>query len=412
MGFLETGLPLGSNWSVSLNGTTLSSMNGTLAFQVPNGTYAYRIQGLAGWHQSTIPYAGVLTVSGHDVAVTTLAFSEFTSAVTFNETGLPSGVAWTVNVSGVLHTSYAGTISFELANGTYLYTVYAAGYAAVPPSGPVVVAGAGLGISTFFSVGYSVTFQRPSGTTPGAVWNATLSGSLNVPDGATELALAVVVNQTKSSTGAAIVFFVPQGSYVWLVTVSGLPSYVGRGSVSPSPSNPNPTIVPPSVNPGPSGFAAQFWAIFPYLAPVIAAALAILATLLVVRRRHRRTEESVRRVEYFQAYVPRAGSKGGEPQVLFVGYVPPAALPYAPPAEPIASEPAPTPVEAWEPSAGPTPKPESETRSSASARASEEESGNAGGTTQEGGESSSPPPERKKGDKRGPVFEDWAPEDQ
>jgi hypothetical protein len=46
--FEESGLPAGSNWSVELNGTTLTSSNRSINVYLQNGTYYWRIPSIAG----------------------------------------------------------------------------------------------------------------------------------------------------------------------------------------------------------------------------------------------------------------------------------------------------------------------------------------------------------------------------
>ncbi|EQD43571.1 hypothetical protein B1B_13753, partial [mine drainage metagenome] len=54
--FSETGLPGGTPWSVTLNGSTQSSTTNVIAFSESNGTYGYTIVDVSGWHQTTLPY--------------------------------------------------------------------------------------------------------------------------------------------------------------------------------------------------------------------------------------------------------------------------------------------------------------------------------------------------------------------
>jgi len=63
--FTESGLPSGTSWSVTLNGTTLSSKTNTIAFSLPNGTYSYTIGNISGYNISKS--SGSLTISGKNV---------------------------------------------------------------------------------------------------------------------------------------------------------------------------------------------------------------------------------------------------------------------------------------------------------------------------------------------------------
>ena len=50
--FTESGLPPGSNWSVTLGTTTVYSTNATLRFHEPNGTYYFRVASVGGYRPS------------------------------------------------------------------------------------------------------------------------------------------------------------------------------------------------------------------------------------------------------------------------------------------------------------------------------------------------------------------------
>ena len=83
-----------TDWSVTFNGTTMTgpTMTGNpLIFApVPNGTYAYSIADVPGFHQTTLPYSGTLTVDGAALAES-IAFTPVEYTVTVSESGLPSG---------------------------------------------------------------------------------------------------------------------------------------------------------------------------------------------------------------------------------------------------------------------------------------------------------------------------------
>ena len=207
--FSEAGLPTGTNWSVTLNGDTEFSTTPTIAFTQPNGTYSFTVASVSGYHVS--PSSGNVTVSG--AAVTeSITFSPrvaTTYAVTFTESGLPSGTAWSVALSGAGGSGVApGSIQFNEANGTYSFTVGSvAGYTASPSSGSVTVNGASVNESITFTPSvaatYAVTFTE-SGLPTGTSWSVTLSGVL------------------QSSSTSTITFQEPNGTYAFSAgSVSG-----------------------------------------------------------------------------------------------------------------------------------------------------------------------------------------------
>jgi len=66
--FTEGGLPSGTSWSVTLNGTPQSSTSASMVFDVANGTLSYTVGAVSGY---TIGQAsGTITVAGHSVSET------------------------------------------------------------------------------------------------------------------------------------------------------------------------------------------------------------------------------------------------------------------------------------------------------------------------------------------------------
>ncbi len=153
--FSETGLPAGTNWTVTVFhgwGEWMSpgdfrfhsetSDTSTITFQLSNGTYFYRISGIVGFAANES--WGFFEVVGASPAAITVTFSPVaTYTVAFNESGLPTGTNWSVWVFGeqsggggfvFTHaTSSTANISFSLANGTYFYQIgRVAGYQVTP----------------------------------------------------------------------------------------------------------------------------------------------------------------------------------------------------------------------------------------------------------------------------------------
>ncbi len=142
--FTETGLPSGTVWSVTIGSSTKISGTTTISFSEPNGTFAYRVGILSGYHAKD---TGDVTVHGAAASVT-VAFSRTTYIVRFTETGLASGTNWCVTFNGVKTCSTTNTVSFSgIANGTYSYTIApVTGYNLTQPySGKLTVAGGGPG---------------------------------------------------------------------------------------------------------------------------------------------------------------------------------------------------------------------------------------------------------------------------
>ena len=112
-----------------------------------------RIYMQTGYGDFILPYTAgmVLTIPNQSEAVVQLAAPPFVYAVTFTETGLPSGATWYVTYNGTEMSSTSTTIVFNMPNGTYAYNTSAPGYTASPSSGNHAVAGAPTGVGITFT---------------------------------------------------------------------------------------------------------------------------------------------------------------------------------------------------------------------------------------------------------------------
>ncbi len=220
--FTESGLPTGTSWTVSLGASPGSgSAPGSIAFSEPNGTYSFTIGSVAGYTAN--PSSGSVTVNGAAVtqAIAFSPSSAATYAVTFTETGLPSGTEWSVTVSGSTASALApAAVSLSEVNGTYSYTVGSvAGYTASPSSGSVTVNGAAVTQAIAFSPStaptYAVTFTE-TGLPGGTEWSVMLGG---VPESA--------------FAPGSIVFDEPNGTYSYTVgSPAGFTASPSYGSVT------------------------------------------------------------------------------------------------------------------------------------------------------------------------------------
>ncbi|MGC1839100.1 MAG: YncE family protein, partial [Candidatus Acidiferrales bacterium] len=171
--FTETGLPVGTAWSVTLNGTWASSNTTEIAFAEPNGTYAYSIAPIPGF--TTTAPAGSAMVRGSPISVPVLwTVSVYT--ITFTEKGLPAGSLWWVNVSGGRSGSAtSNAVTVAEPNGSYTYTVTTVAGSFLAPGGGFAVDGAPLGESVTFLREYRVTLTE-SGLPAGTQWQVVLTG--------------------------------------------------------------------------------------------------------------------------------------------------------------------------------------------------------------------------------------------
>jgi len=225
--FTESGLPIGTSWTVNLGGLKESSSAGTILFSEPNGTYSYTITTVPG-HGAITP-SGSVAVVGGPKAILASFITQY--LITFRETGLPPSTTWTSTLGGVKHSSPTSTIQFWEANGTSSYFVGTlAGYTRNPVSGTFTVAGGNQTINVVFTAVYAVTFSESS-LPIGTSWTVNLGGL-----------------KESSSTGT-LLFSEPNRTYSFTVT-----NPPGFGAVQPSG-----TV---TVNGGPQAVFVTFVAAF------------------------------------------------------------------------------------------------------------------------------------------------------
>src|SRR6266849_5149334 len=211
--FTETGLPIGTSWSVTFDGTAQSSTTNTIAFSKGNGTYSYAIGGIQGY--ATSPYTGTILVNGGSVTQP-VPWTQVTYSVTFQETGLPASTRWSVVLQGMSQFSMTTTDAFVEPNGTYSFTIGAGpGYAASPRSGMITVngysvtqlvafsaAGNAPSISSFSASASSITLGSSVTLTVSATGTGTLSYAYSgLPPGCASVN-ASTLTCTPSATGA------------------------------------------------------------------------------------------------------------------------------------------------------------------------------------------------------------------
>ncbi len=128
--------------------------------------------------------------------------------VTFTETGLPAGTAWSLDVGGNTLTTTASALVMGASNGTYNYTISTANKDWKPTAyaGTITVSGSDMNVTiTFQPVLFSLVF-RETGLTAGTDWSVT-AGSV-----------------TRNSTASTITFSLQNGTYSY--TVTGITGYV------------------------------------------------------------------------------------------------------------------------------------------------------------------------------------------
>jgi hypothetical protein len=158
--FDQTGLPLGTPWSVTVNGSTVSSTNGTAVFILPSGNYSYSVGAIPGY--TVAPNGGEVSVA-NGVTTVSLQFTAVVYRTTVVESGLPAGTSWSISIGGNDTTGSASNVTTALTNGSYTVVPGAvSGYTVTPTSTDLVVAG---GPVTLFLV-YAANSTVPPTTNP------------------------------------------------------------------------------------------------------------------------------------------------------------------------------------------------------------------------------------------------------
>jgi len=180
--FTETGLPSGANWSVLLDESLNGSTGTSVTFNDSNGTYNFTIGNVSadrGFYIPT-PMTGTVTVNGAGVAVVVVFAPATLYDLTFNETGLPDGAAWSVEVifldwtESLSNTSTTSSIGLRVPNGSYEFEIGSSTYWPIPGAGGILVWGAALNLSvTFIPILHNAVTFRETGLPAGATWSVT-----------------------------------------------------------------------------------------------------------------------------------------------------------------------------------------------------------------------------------------------
>jgi len=271
---------------------------------------------------------------------------EGTVAVYFYESGLASGVSWSVTFNGATESTPNTWLVFYAVPGTYSFTVPSVvGYSESPSSGSVSASGTSVSEYLTYTAQYNVTATEtglPSGTT----WSVTVggitatgttstlsvaigsgtypyqitpvpgyraspsSGTLTVVNGAynlivtfTQVTYAVTLTEsglasgtswsatvngnTQSSVGTSMTFYLPNGTATFsIANVSGysLSSYSVTLTVAGSPAGASLTFTPNTTTSLVSSDTFNTWLAVAIAVAVIALVIALLAVLMRRRR--------------------------------------------------------------------------------------------------------------------------------
>jgi YVTN family beta-propeller protein len=168
----ESGLGANTTWGLSMDGVSGSTTGTNLTLPEPNGTFSYRVEPVPGYVTN---WTGAATIAGVPLVVT-ITFRVNTYLATFNETGLPIGSRWSVDLDNGTDNSTTTSVSVPLPNGTYRFSIPGVGsYAPHDPTGSLAIFANGTSIAVVFAFSYSLFFNE-SGLPPSINWTLVVEG--------------------------------------------------------------------------------------------------------------------------------------------------------------------------------------------------------------------------------------------
>ncbi|OWP57180.1 MAG: hypothetical protein B2I17_02040 [Thermoplasmatales archaeon B_DKE] len=208
--FTETGLPTGTQWSINTTGgQTFKTSTRILSIQLANGSYLYFIY-TADKRFAPSSYSGDFLISGINLTFS-VSFTEVKYSVSFNETGLPVGDSWYLNITGMPSSGqvYDTSYSAKLPNGSYSYEVSTSNKLYLANTSEFVVGGSRVTINVkFVPVTYKVVFYARSENPHALNPPAGIPWYVNITNG-----------QNLQSTSNNISFYEPNGSYSYNVSI-------------------------------------------------------------------------------------------------------------------------------------------------------------------------------------------------
>ncbi len=193
--FLFSGLPPSTAVSLTVRGVTQTTLGGVLDFALLNGSYAYQVGYVDGYHpdvsNKTFDVRGLpLTVD--------VPFVATVYPVIWEASGVRAGINWTVWVDGQPTVATSAWVTVWLANGSHPYLIeLSANFSASPRTGVLDVYGSGWVLYPQFDlVEFPAEFDA-AGTGAPADWSVRLG------------------NVTQSAVGGRSAFLAANGTYTF-----------------------------------------------------------------------------------------------------------------------------------------------------------------------------------------------------
>jgi hypothetical protein len=160
---------------INTSGVEFFLINGNYTFNVSSAVPAYApVQPSLTFSLSSL---GVWPASAAQID-----FRQWAYSVSYNESGLPNGTAWSITLDGVTTNSTASAIVFEEPNGSYRYAVGApVGFLGTPSAGTITIVGApptSIRINFTSTRAYTLTFHE-TGLPMGTGWAVAVGSALS-----------------------------------------------------------------------------------------------------------------------------------------------------------------------------------------------------------------------------------------
>jgi len=170
--FLESGLPSGTPWAVSVRNTSLSSSTGSIMFNETPGHYTFSPSHIDGYKLGI--NTNSFNLSGKNLVI--LVTYQKLFQVNISESGLSSGSPWGFTLDGSTYSTYATYLNLPLVNGTYSLVPYAPSANFTAGSTDFTVNGANISVNIQYVRAYSLNFTE-SGLKGGTLWSVVVNGT-------------------------------------------------------------------------------------------------------------------------------------------------------------------------------------------------------------------------------------------
>ncbi len=197
--FQVSGLPASTAVSITVRGATQSTVMSDPQilprFQLLNGSYAYHVGYVAGWH-ADVPEKTFVVLGGPLTVV--VPFVRTVYSVTWEAIGTRQGMHWSVVVNGQESVAASAWVSASLPNGSYAYAIQLpANYSASPRSGGIAIDGSGTEVILRFSLAQFPMRFEAAGPAATNAWSVRLG------------------NLTQRASSGASSFLAPNGTYTF-----------------------------------------------------------------------------------------------------------------------------------------------------------------------------------------------------